>query len=76
VPQISVRTGVTLNYEISGSGEPLLLIMGTSGAIPLWGELTARLAQTHQVIAFDNRGLGGSDRGAGPITVASMAEDT
>jgi pimeloyl-ACP methyl ester carboxylesterase len=76
VPQISVRTGVTLNYEISGSGEPLLLIMGTSGAIALWGELTARLAQTHQVIAFDNRGLGGSDRGAGPISVASMAEDT
>lgn len=75
MPQTSVRTGVTLNYEISGSGEPLLLIMGTSGAIPLWGELLSRLAQTHQVIAFDNRGLGGSDRGTGPISVASMAED-
>lgn len=76
MPQIPVRTGVTLNYEVSGSGEPLLLIMGTSGAIPLWGELAARLSQTHQVIAFDNRGLGGSDRGVGPISVASMAEDT
>ena len=76
MPQIPVRTGVSLNYEISGSGEPLILIMGTSGAIPLWGEIVARLSQTHQVIAFDNRGLGGSDRGTGPITVASMAEDT
>jgi pimeloyl-ACP methyl ester carboxylesterase len=75
VPQKSVRTGVTLNYEVSGSGDPLLLIMGTSGSIPLWGEMVARLAQTHQVIAFDNRGLGGSDRGAGPISVASLAED-
>lgn len=75
MPQISVRTGVDLNYEITGSGEPLLLVMGTSGAIALWGEVVSRLAQTHQVIAMDNRGLGGSDRGAGPITVASLAED-
>ncbi len=36
MPQIPVRTGVTLNYEITGSGDPLLLVMGTSGAIPLW----------------------------------------
>ncbi|MBW0101851.1 alpha/beta fold hydrolase [Pseudonocardia sp. KRD291] len=75
MPRISVRTGTTLNYEISGSGEPLLLIMGTSGSIALWAELASRLAQTHQVIAFDNRGLGGSDRGTGPISVASLAED-
>lgn len=75
MPQTSVRTGVTLNYEISGSGEPLLLIMGTSGSILLWGELVPRLAQTYRVIAFDNRGLGGSDRGTGPISVASLADD-
>lgn len=75
MPEIAVRTGTTLSYEITGRGEPLLLIMGTSGAIPLWGEMANRLAETHQVIAFDNRGLGGSDRGDGPISVASMAED-
>jgi pimeloyl-ACP methyl ester carboxylesterase len=76
VPTIAVSTGVTLNYEIAGSGEPLLMIMGTSGSIPLWGEMVPRLAQTHQVIAFDNRGLGGSDRGDGAISVASLAADT
>ena len=75
MPRIPVRTGTTLNYEITGDGEPLLLIMGTSGAIPLWGEMVTRLAQTHRVIAYDNRGLGGSDRGDGPISVASLAED-
>jgi pimeloyl-ACP methyl ester carboxylesterase len=64
-----------LNYEISGDGEPLLLIMGTSGSIVLWGELLPRLAQSHRVIAVDNRGLGGSDRGTGPISVAGIAED-
>ncbi len=76
MPQTAVRTGVTLNYEISGEGDPLLLVMGTSGAIPLWGELVPRLAERYRVIAFDNRGLGGSERGEGAISVASMAEDT
>ncbi|MEV1295345.1 alpha/beta fold hydrolase [Pseudonocardia sp. NPDC049635] len=75
MPRIPVRTGVTLNYESSGDGEPLLLIMGTSGSIQLWGELTGRLEQTHRVITFDNRGLGGSDRGTGPISVGALAED-
>jgi pimeloyl-ACP methyl ester carboxylesterase len=75
MPQTDVRTGVSLNYEITGDGEPLLLVMGTSGAIGLWGELTGRLAERYRVIAFDNRGLGGSSRGEGAITVASMAED-
>ena len=76
MPRIPVSTGVELNYETAGDGDPLLMIMGTSGAIPLWGELAHRLAQTHRVITVDNRGLGGSDRGSGPITVGSMAADT
>lgn len=75
MPRKAVRTGVTLHYEVHGEGEPLLLVMGTSGAVPLWAQLLPRLAERHQVIAFDNRGLGGSDRGEGPITAASMAED-
>jgi pimeloyl-ACP methyl ester carboxylesterase len=75
MPQTACRTGVTLNYEISGEGDPLLLVMGTSGSIPLWGEIIPKLAEQYQVIAFDNRGLGGSGRGDSAISVASMAED-
>jgi len=75
MPQTACRTGVTLNYEISGEGDPLVLIMGTSGSIALWGEMIPRLAEEYRVIAFDNRGLGGSERGEGEISVASMAED-
>ena len=75
MPQMSCRTGVTLNYEVSGEGDPLLLIMGTSGSMMLWGEAVSRLAEHYRVIAFDNRGLGGSARGEGAITIASMAED-
>lgn len=75
MPQTAVRTGVTLNYEVTGDGDPLLLVMGTSGSIPLWGEVISRLAARHRVIAYDNRGLGGSERGEGAISVASLAED-
>jgi pimeloyl-ACP methyl ester carboxylesterase len=75
MPQTACRTGVRLNYETSGEGDPLVLIMGTSGSIPLWGEVIPRLAEQYRVIAFDNRGLGGSERGKGTISVASMAED-
>jgi pimeloyl-ACP methyl ester carboxylesterase len=75
MPQLAVRTGVTLTYEVAGDGEPLLLVMGTSGSIGLWGGTVPALAERYRVIAFDNRGLGGSERGEGPITVASMAAD-
>ena len=75
MPTTAVRTGVTLNYQVFGEGDPLLLIMGTSGSIPLWADLLPRLAERYRVIAFDNRGLGGSERGEGPISVASLAED-
>src|SRR4051794_27488306 len=76
MPTTDCRTGIALNYEISGEGDPLVLVMGTSGSIPLWGEIIPRLAASYRVIAFDNRGLGGSERGEGAISVASMAEDT
>jgi pimeloyl-ACP methyl ester carboxylesterase len=75
MPQTAVRTGVRLNYEIAGEGEPLLLIMGTSGSIPLWGTIPAGLAEGYRVITYDNRGLGGSERGEGEMSVASLAED-
>ena len=71
----AVSTGVELQYEITGEGDPLLLVMGTAGSMGLWGELTSRLSEQYQVIAFDNRGLGGSERGDGPLSMGSLAAD-
>ena len=65
MPLSACRTGVSLNYEISGDGEPLLLRHGHVGVDPAVGRLVPRLAQRYRVIAFDNRGLGGSERGEG-----------
>jgi 3-oxoadipate enol-lactonase len=68
---------IRMYYEISGEGEPLLLIMGLGGHILDWGwVLPERLAEGRQVIVFDNRGAGRSDQPAGPYSIAEMANDT
>src|SRR6188472_3627409 len=73
---VPVATGVRLNVSQSGTGDPLLLIVGTSGSLGFWAPLAAPFAERHRVTAFDNRGLGASDRGEERITMASLAADT
>jgi 3-oxoadipate enol-lactonase len=73
-----VRVGETeLDVERSGSGPPLLLIMGMSGTSLHWGEpFLERLREDFDVIAYDHRGVGASARlSDGQVTIARMAED-
>jgi 3-oxoadipate enol-lactonase len=66
-----------LNYERSGSGPPLLLIMGLSGTLLHWGEpFVQALREDFEVISFDNRGVGQSSRVEAPFTIADLAQDT
>jgi 3-oxoadipate enol-lactonase len=75
MPTISVGE-VELDYQRSGSGPPLLAIMGMSGTYLHWGEpFLAQLRESFEVIAYDHRGVGASSRLAGEITTAQMAED-
>lgn len=69
--------GIELDVERSGSGPPLLLIMGMSGTALHWGEpFLAELRRDFDVIAFDHRGVGASTRLAeGRITIPQMAAD-
>jgi 3-oxoadipate enol-lactonase len=67
---------VELDYERSGSGPPLLLIMGMSGTALHWGEsFLDALRADFDVIAYDHRGVGASSRLEGPITIVQMADD-
>jgi 3-oxoadipate enol-lactonase len=69
--------GTELHYERAGSGEPLLLIQGMSGTHVSWGEpFRSSLEEHFDVVAFDNRGIGLSERISAPFTIAEMAEDT
>ena len=73
-----VVNGVRLAYEVSGDGDPVLLIAGTGMPASAWelhGAPTLRDAG-YRVITFDNRGTGDSDGPPGPYTVTEMAADT
>ena len=52
--------GITIEYEESGSGEPLLLIMGLGNQLIDWpsGLIEALVDQGFRVIRFDNRDSG------------------
>ena len=72
---VPLATDVRLNVTQTGTGEPLLLIMGTAGSIGFWEPLVAPFAEHHRVIAYDSRGLGHSERGDQRITMATLATD-
>ena len=67
---------IDMYYELHGSGDPLVLIGGLASDISQWGWLTDFCAQTHHVLAFDNRGAGRTDKPDTPYTIPMMANDT
>jgi len=71
-----VRAGdIEIAYEVNGSGHPLLLITGLGYGQWFWHKIVPDLAKYFQVITFDNRGAGESDKPPGPYTTAMMASD-
>jgi pimeloyl-ACP methyl ester carboxylesterase len=69
--------GIEISYRVYGSGPPLLLIMDYGGSMELWDPaLIAELASSHQLIVFDNRGIGYSTADSAPYTVEQLAADT
>lgn len=68
--------GITLAYEVQGTGDPLLLITGLGYGMWYWRKLAPELAQRYRVITFDNRGSGDSDKPEGPYTAELLAADT
>ena len=67
--------GVTLYYEIHGSGYPLLLIRGLGSNADHWYGQVPAFSAHYQTIVFDNRGIGRSDKPDMPYTIPMMAED-
>ncbi len=68
---------LNLNYTIQGEGEWLVLIGGyASSNWQSWGSMLTELAKTYRVLAFDNRGIGGSDVPDYPYTTQMLAKDT
>jgi pimeloyl-ACP methyl ester carboxylesterase len=56
--QVQVR-GLSISYELRGSGPPLVLIAGTGFPGATWDDdVVGPLALHHTVLTFDNRGTG------------------
>ena len=67
---------IHIHYQVRGLGESLLLIMGYRGSSFMWGEtLINGLSRYFQVITFDNRGTGLSDKPDMLYTIPMMADD-
>ena len=67
--------GIHLYYEVTGRGEPILLVAGRASDHHLWNLIRPDFEQ-HQVIVYDQRGTGQSDKPeAPPYSTAGFAGD-
>jgi pimeloyl-ACP methyl ester carboxylesterase len=66
---------IQIYYEIHGRGRPLVLISGLGYGLWQWHRMIPGLAQHFQVIVYDNRGAGQTDKPAGPYSAPMMAAD-
>ncbi len=60
MPRLEINN-VSLHYEVSGLGPPLVLCHGFSGSHQDWLHQVAALNRDYTVLAFDSRGHGSSD---------------
>ncbi|MBD3254750.1 MAG: alpha/beta fold hydrolase [Candidatus Lokiarchaeota archaeon] len=67
--------GIKICYEINGRGFPLVLIHGYGGKKEYWFAVKDFLASKFQLITFDLRNSGKSERLNQPITMDVFAED-
>jgi len=68
--------GIDIYYELRGQGPPLTLIMGQSCSLHQWKWMADILSGRFQVITFDNRGAGRSEKPDVAYSTAMMATDT
>lgn len=73
----TLRTnGVEIEYRVTGSGEPLLMIHGFGECIDQsWGAIIPELSKSYRVIAINQRGHGASTNPSGKFTHRQSAED-
>lgn len=66
-----------VGYRDIGQGSPVVLITGSGGTMDNWAPSFAdTLAARHQVIVFDNAGVGDTSALPAPLTITEMAGQT
>ncbi|TCN43849.1 pimeloyl-ACP methyl ester carboxylesterase [Rhodococcus sp. SMB37] len=75
---IATINGIPLNYQVKGSGDLVVLIMGTGSPGRVWDlhQVPALVKEGYRVATFDNRGIAPSGESLGGITIEDMVKDT
>jgi pimeloyl-ACP methyl ester carboxylesterase len=77
MPEVALD-GVTIAYDVSGEGEPIVLVCGCGQPAIAWhvGLAPLLVAAGYQVVTFDNRGIAPSSSPPAPYSVDEMVADT
>jgi len=67
--------GMQMYYEVSGTGDPLVVLHGAYMNIPSMGTIIPQLARTHKVYALEFQGHGRTTDLGRPITYQNLADD-
>jgi 3-oxoadipate enol-lactonase len=68
--------GTSLRYELSGTGQTtLVLVHEMGGTLDSWDQVLPALNNTRQVLRYDTRGAGLSEKTHGKVTFDDMADD-
>ena len=67
--------GMQMYYEMSGDGDPLIVLHGAYMNIPSMGAIIPKLAKTHTVYALEFQGHGRTTDIERPITYQNLADD-
>ncbi len=67
---------IDIAYQITGAGEPLVMIMGITGSKWHWLGFDRRLGREFLAVSFDNRGVGETTAPEALYTIPQMADDT
>lgn len=67
--------GMQMYYEVSGEGDPLVVLHGAYMNIPTMGAIIPKLAETHTVYAIEFQGHGRTTDIDRPITYPNLADD-
>lgn len=75
---IAELNGIRLSYQVTGSGELVVLVMGTGSPGRVWGlhQVPALVAAGYRVATFDNRGIPPTDECAHGMTIDDLVGDT
>ncbi len=70
--------GIRLNYQVTGSGELVVLVMGTGSPGRVWQlhQVPVLVAAGYRVATVDNRGIPPSDECASGMTIDDLVGDT